>query len=42
LRQQIEARRKASIRKWLTKHRTVTDSLEEAGARLFSFTRLPQ
>jgi transposase-like protein len=40
--QQIEARRKAFIRKWRIKHRAVADSLEEAGARLFSFTRLPQ
>jgi len=39
--QQIEARRKAFIRKWRIKHRAVADSLEEAGARLFSFTRLP-
>src|SRR6201987_566667 len=39
--QQIEARRKAFIRKWRLKHRAVADSLEEAGARLFSFTRLP-
>jgi putative transposase len=40
--QQIEARRKAFIRKWRVKHRAVADSLEEAGARLFSFTSLPQ
>jgi len=39
--QQIEARRKAFIRKWRVKHRAIADSLEEAGARLFSFTRLP-
>jgi transposase-like protein len=39
--QKIEARRKAFIRKWRIKHRAVADSLEEAGARLFSFTRLP-
>lgn len=39
--QQIEARRKAFIRKWRVKHCAVADSLEEAGARLFSFTRLP-
>src|SRR6266540_1964858 len=38
--QLIEARRKAFIRKWRVKHRAVADSLEEAGARLFSFTRL--
>src|SRR5882757_8419151 len=40
-REEIEARRKAFIRKWRIKHRAVADSLEE-GARLFSFTRLPQ
>ena len=39
--QKIEVRRKAFIRKWRIKHRAVADSLEEAGARLFSFTRLP-
>jgi putative transposase len=38
---EIEARRKAFIRKWRVKHRAVADSLEEAGERLFSFTRLP-
>ena len=37
--QKIEVRRKAFIRKWRIKHRAVADSLEEAGARLFSFTR---
>jgi putative transposase len=37
----IEARRKAFIRKWRVKHRAVADSLEEAGERLFTFTRLP-
>ena len=31
----------AFIRKWRLKHRSVADSLEEAGDRLFSFTRLP-
>ena len=40
-RQEIEVRRKAFIRKWRLKHRAVADSLEEAGDRLFSFTRLP-
>ena len=40
-RQAIEARRKAFIRKWRLKHRAVADSLEEAGDRLFTFTRLP-
>ena len=39
--QEIEARRKAFLRKWRLKCRAVADSLEEAGERLFSFTRLP-
>jgi putative transposase len=38
---EIEARRKAFIRKWRLKHRAVADSLEEAGDRLFTFTSLP-
>lgn len=38
---EVEARRKAFIRKWRLKHRAVADSLEEAGERLFTFTRLP-
>jgi putative transposase len=40
-REEIEARRKAFIRKWRLKHRAVVDSLLEAGDRLFTFTRLP-
>jgi putative transposase len=40
-RQEVETRRKAFIRKWRLKHRAVADSLEEAGERLFAFTRLP-
>ena len=36
-----EARRKAFLRKWRLKCRAVADSLEEAGDRLFNFTRLP-
>jgi transposase-like protein len=40
-REEVEARRKAFIRKWRLKHRAVADSLEEAGDRLFTFTRLP-
>jgi transposase-like protein len=40
-REQIEIRRKAFIRKWRLKHRAVADSLQEAGDRLFAFTRLP-
>ena len=39
--EEIEVRRKAFIRKWRLKHRAVADSLEEAGDRLFTFTRLP-
>jgi transposase-like protein len=37
----IERRRRAFLRKWRLKCRAVADSLEEAGERLFSFTRLP-
>ena len=40
-RQEVEARRKAFIRKWRLKCRAVADSLEEAGDRLFTFTRFP-
>jgi transposase-like protein len=40
-REEIEARRKAFIRKWRLKHRAVADSLEEAGDRLFTFAQLP-
>jgi putative transposase len=40
-REEIATRRKAFIRKWRLKHRAVADSLEEAGERLFAFTRLP-
>jgi transposase-like protein len=40
-RAEVEARRKAFIRKWRLKHRAVADSLEEAGERLFTFARLP-
>jgi len=39
--EEIEARRKAFIRKWRLKHCAVADSLQEAGDRLFTFTRLP-
>jgi putative transposase len=38
---EIAARRKAFIRKWRLKHRAIAESLEEAGERLFTFTRLP-
>ena len=37
---EIEERRKAFLRKWRLKCRAVADSLEEAGDRLFTFTRL--
>ena len=36
----IEIRRKAFLHKWRLKCRAVADSLEEAGDRLFAFTRL--
>jgi transposase-like protein len=39
--QEIETRRRAFLRKWRLKCRAVADSLEEAGERLFAFTRLP-
>lgn len=39
--EEIATRRKAFIRKWRLKHRAVADSMEEAGERLFAFTRLP-
>jgi hypothetical protein len=38
---EAQARRKAFIRKWRLKHRAVADSLDDAGDRLFTFTRLP-
>ena len=38
---EVEARRKSFIRNWRLKCRAVADSLEEAGDRLFTFTRLP-
>jgi transposase-like protein len=39
--EEIETRRKAFLRKWRLKCRAAADSLEEAGERLFAFTRLP-
>jgi putative transposase len=39
---EIAARRRAFLRKWRLKCRAVADSLEEAGERLFTFTRLPE
>jgi putative transposase len=38
---EIEKHRQAFLRKWRVRHRDVADSLEEAGDRLFTFTRLP-
>ena len=38
---EIETRRNSFIRKWRLKCRAVADSLEEAGDRLFTFSRLP-
>jgi transposase-like protein len=37
---EVEVRRKAFLRKWRLKCQAVADSLEEAGDRLFAFTRL--
>ena len=37
---EVEKRRKAFPRKWHPKCRAVADSLEEAGKRMFTFTRL--
>ena len=39
---EIEAKRRAFLRKWRLKCRAVANSLEEAGDRLFTFTRLPE
>src|SRR5689334_19213323 len=39
---EIETRRRSFIRKWRLKCRAVAESLEEAGDRLFTFTRLPE
>jgi hypothetical protein len=36
----IETKRRAFLRKWHLKCHAVADSLEEAGDRLFAFTRL--
>ena len=38
---EVETQRKAFIRKWRLKCRAVADSLEEAGDKLFTFTRFP-
>ncbi len=38
---EVEARGRAFVRKWRLKCRAVADSLEEAGDKLFTFTRFP-
>ena len=38
---EVAERRKAFLRTWRLKCQAVADSLEEAGDRLFTFTRLP-
>ena len=38
---QVEAKRKAFIRKWRLRCLAVADSLEEAGPQLFTFTLFP-
>lgn len=38
---EIEKKRKAFLRKWRIRCKAVADCLEEAGDRLFTFTRLP-
>ena len=40
--EEIEAKRKAFIRKWRVKCHAVAASLEEAGDKLFTFTRFPK
>jgi transposase-like protein len=39
--EEIQARRRAFLRKWRLRHHAVANSLEEAGDRLFTFARLP-
>jgi len=39
--EEVGTKRKAFIRKWRLKCRAVADSLEEAGDKLFTFTRFP-
>jgi putative transposase len=38
---EVEAKRKAFLRKWRLRCRLVADSLEEAGEKLFTFLRFP-
>ena len=39
--EEVEAKRKAFLRKWRLSCRPVADSLEEAGEKLFTFLRFP-
>jgi transposase-like protein len=39
--QEVEAKRKAFLRKWRLRCRPVADNLEEAGDKLFTFLRFP-
>ena len=39
--EEVEAKRKAFLRKWRLRCRPVADSLEEAGEKLFTFLRFP-
>ena len=39
--QEVDAKRKAFLRKWRLRYRPVADSLEEAGDKLFTFLRFP-
>jgi transposase-like protein len=39
---EVESRRQAFLRKWRLKCRAVADSLDEAGAELFTFLRFPE
>ncbi len=39
---EITTRRKAFLQKWRLKCKSVADSLEEAGDKLFTFVRLPK
>ena len=38
---EVDAKRKAFLRKWRLRCRAVADSLEEAGEKLFTFLRFP-
>ena len=38
---EVDAKRKAFLRKWRLRCKAVADSLEEAGERLFTFLRFP-